>query len=87
MRWRDHLHNMVVLSERDSVTREILLCTGVVYYVLYMSPLIAKLFCRKGSMSTATKRSITQHKRHLTSLLLNVAAHNVEVTKHKSYKT
>ncbi len=36
---------------------------------------------------TATKRSITYRKRHLMWLLLNVAAHNVEVTKCKSYKT
>jgi hypothetical protein len=36
---------------------------------------------------TATKRSITQRLHHKTKLLLNVAAHNVAVTKRKSYKT
>jgi hypothetical protein len=36
---------------------------------------------------TATKRSITQRLRHKTYLSLNVAAHNVAVTKRKSYKT
>jgi hypothetical protein len=35
---------------------------------------------------TATKRSITQCLRHKTKLLLNVAAHNVAVTKRDSYK-
>jgi hypothetical protein len=36
-------------------------------------------------IGTATKRSITQRLRHKTKLLLNVAAHNVAVTKRKSY--
>jgi hypothetical protein len=37
--------------------------------------------------ATATKRSITQRLRHKTQQLLNVAAHNVAVTKRKCYKT
>jgi hypothetical protein len=37
-------------------------------------------------IGTATKRSITQRLRHKTYLLRNVAAHNVAVTKRKSYK-
>jgi hypothetical protein len=40
--------------------------------------------CTEG---TATKRSITQSLRHKTWLLLNLDAHNVAVTKRKSYKT
>jgi len=36
---------------------------------------------------TATKRSITQRLCHKTLLLLNEPAHNVAVTKRKSYKT
>jgi hypothetical protein len=75
-------------------------CFRIDFYMLYIYTYVVrtdinidnKYFERKITANndlkgTATKRSITQHLRHKTYLLLNVAAHNVTVTKRKSYKT
>ncbi len=48
---------------------------------------IVLMFDKISLRGIATKRSITQRLWHKTELLLNVAAHNVAVTKRKSYIT
>ncbi len=56
----------------------------VVLHLMVLNHTVLRASCIWG---TATKRSITQRLRHKTWLLQNVAAHNVAVTKRKSYKT